>query len=199
MGALVRRGSGWSPTQRWDIPSAREALHFRMGGSSGSRRSMPDASFPLRCSCADQRSRPSKSTVGTGPGSPMSAQDPAGSPSFGPPMTRPWCGPTAQTGGRPSCGLHRTMPPEGETVQPHTWERSTSNSQPGEDGSKPCSISQRAATRLRSDHQPRITSRSTSCRNQRRRHRGAPRVRVSGWRGRTGHRHGLRLTSRSRR
>jgi hypothetical protein len=28
-------GSGWSPRQRWDLPSEREALHFRMGGSSG--------------------------------------------------------------------------------------------------------------------------------------------------------------------
>ena len=42
-------------------------------------------------------------------------------------------------------------------VQPHSWDLSTSNSQPGEDGSKPCSISQRAATRLRHDHQARIS------------------------------------------
>jgi hypothetical protein len=28
-------GSGWSPDRRWDLPSGREALHFRMGGSSG--------------------------------------------------------------------------------------------------------------------------------------------------------------------
>ena len=44
----------------------------------------------------------------------------------------------------------------------HIRDLSTSNSAPGEDGSKPCSISQRAASRLRQDHQARITSRSTS-------------------------------------
>ena len=38
-------------------------------------------------------------------------------------------------------------------VQPHIMDLSTSNSAPGEDGSKPCSISQRAAARLRHDHQ----------------------------------------------
>jgi hypothetical protein len=43
----------------------------------------------------------------------------------------------------------------------HCAPLSTSNSQPGEEGSKPCSISHRAATRLRSDHHARITSRST--------------------------------------
>ena len=47
-------------------------------------------------------------------------------------------------------------------VQPHIMDLSTSNSAPGEDGSKPCSISQRAATRLRHDHHARIMSRSTS-------------------------------------
>ena len=47
-------------------------------------------------------------------------------------------------------------------VQPHIMDLSTSNSAPGEDGSKPCSISQRAATRLRHDHHARITSRSMS-------------------------------------
>ena len=35
----------------------------------------------------------------------------------------------------------------------HLRDLSTSNSAPGEDGSKPCSISQRAAHRLRHDHQ----------------------------------------------
>ena len=40
--------------------------------------------------------------------------------------------------------------------------RSTSNSHPGASGSKPCSSSQRAAVRLRSDHQARIAPRSTS-------------------------------------
>ena len=44
----------------------------------------------------------------------------------------------------------------------HIRDLSTSNSAPGEDGSKPCSISQRAAFRLRHDHHARITSRSTS-------------------------------------
>ncbi len=47
-------------------------------------------------------------------------------------------------------------------VQPHIPDLSTSNSAPGEDGSKPRSISQRAATRLRHDHHAWITSRSTS-------------------------------------
>jgi hypothetical protein len=28
-------GSGWTLRQRWDLHDAREALHFRMGGSSG--------------------------------------------------------------------------------------------------------------------------------------------------------------------
>jgi hypothetical protein len=28
-------GSGWSPRLRWDLPEARDALHYRMGGSSG--------------------------------------------------------------------------------------------------------------------------------------------------------------------
>jgi hypothetical protein len=36
------------------------------------------------------------------------------------------------------------------------------DSQPGKDGSKPCSASQRMARRLRNDHHARITSRSTS-------------------------------------
>ena len=47
-------------------------------------------------------------------------------------------------------------------VQPHIRDLSTSTSQPGEDGSKPCSTSQRTASRLRNDHHARITSRSTS-------------------------------------
>jgi len=47
-------------------------------------------------------------------------------------------------------------------VQAHIRDLSTSNSQPGEFGSKPCSISQRETSRLRSDHHARITSRSTS-------------------------------------
>jgi hypothetical protein len=29
-------GSSWSTKLRWDMPEAREALHYRMGGSSGS-------------------------------------------------------------------------------------------------------------------------------------------------------------------
>ena len=44
----------------------------------------------------------------------------------------------------------------------HIRARSTSTSQPGADGSNPCSTSQRITDRLRSDHHPRITSRSTS-------------------------------------
>ncbi len=43
-----------------------------------------------------------------------------------------------------------------------SWDLSTANSQPGEDGSKPCSISHRAATSPLNDHHARITSRSTS-------------------------------------
>src|SRR6266496_4182880 len=42
-------------------------------------------------------------------------------------------------------------------VQPHSRDLSTSTSQPGEDGSKPCSTSQRTASRLRNDHHARIT------------------------------------------
>ena len=32
---LTGGGSGWSAGQRWDLREARDALHFRMGGSSG--------------------------------------------------------------------------------------------------------------------------------------------------------------------
>jgi hypothetical protein len=32
---LAGGGSGWSPRQRWDIQDEKEALHLRMGGSSG--------------------------------------------------------------------------------------------------------------------------------------------------------------------
>ena len=46
-------------------------------------------------------------------------------------------------------------------VRPYSRDLSTSTSQPGEDGSKPCSTSQRTARRLRSDHHAWITSRST--------------------------------------
>jgi hypothetical protein len=49
-----------------------------------------------------------------------------------------------------------------ELVQPHIRDLSTSTSQPGANGSKPCSSSQRIARRLRNDHHPWITSRSTS-------------------------------------
>ena len=48
------------------------------------------------------------------------------------------------------------------SARPHIRDLSTSTSQPGEDGSKPCSTSQRTASRLRNDHHARITSRSTS-------------------------------------
>ncbi len=44
----------------------------------------------------------------------------------------------------------------------HVWDRSTSTSHPGAFGSKPCSISQRIASRLRTDHHPRMASRSTA-------------------------------------
>jgi hypothetical protein len=47
-------------------------------------------------------------------------------------------------------------------VQPHSRDLSTSTSQPAENGSKPCSTSQRTARRLLNDHHARITSRSTS-------------------------------------
>ena len=56
----------------------------------------------------------------------------------------------------------RRARPCARLARPHIRDLSTSNSQPGMDGSKPCSTSQRAATRLRHDHHPRITSRSTS-------------------------------------
>ena len=56
----------------------------------------------------------------------------------------------------------RAMPSCRRCVQPQNWDLSTSTSQPGEDGSKPCSTSQRTAVRQRSDHHARITSRSTS-------------------------------------
>jgi hypothetical protein len=32
---LTGGATGWLPTQRWELPSEREELHFRMGGSSG--------------------------------------------------------------------------------------------------------------------------------------------------------------------
>src|ERR1700722_7457042 len=32
---LAGGGSGWSPAQRWDLPSERDALHVRVGLSSG--------------------------------------------------------------------------------------------------------------------------------------------------------------------
>ncbi len=47
-------------------------------------------------------------------------------------------------------------------AQSHIRDRSTSTSQPGAKGSKPCSLSQRTASRLRNDHHAWITSRSTS-------------------------------------
>lgn len=47
-------------------------------------------------------------------------------------------------------------------AQPHSTDLSTSTSQPGAVGSKPCSTSQRTPSRLRNDHHARITSRSTS-------------------------------------
>ncbi len=47
-------------------------------------------------------------------------------------------------------------------AQPHSRDLSTSTSQPGANGSKPCSTSQRTFSRLRTDPHARITSRSTS-------------------------------------
>jgi hypothetical protein len=32
---LTSGGKSWSPRQRWDMQDARDALHFRIGGSSG--------------------------------------------------------------------------------------------------------------------------------------------------------------------
>src|ERR1700722_1624004 len=106
-GAGGRRGNaGTSP------PPGRHCTSGS-GDRLENRHSMPDAGCPLRCSCVGRRSLPSKSTVGTGSESPMSARVPAGSPSSGLPMIQPWCGPTRQTDGSLSCGLHRTRPPEG--------------------------------------------------------------------------------------
>ena len=67
-------------------------------------------------------------------------------------------------------------------LRPRSCDLSTANSQPGEDGSKPCSISQRAARRLR-QRPPGggSTSRSAPVAvDLRRRRRGAPRARASG-------------------
>lgn len=47
-------------------------------------------------------------------------------------------------------------------AQPHIRALSTSTSQPGAKGSKPCSTSQRTISRLRNDHHAWITSRSMS-------------------------------------
>ncbi len=55
--------------------------------------------------------------------------------------------------------------PDGRSATDHVPRiraRSTSTSQPGADGSKPCSTSQRTAVRLRKDHHARMTSMSTS-------------------------------------
>jgi hypothetical protein len=49
-----------------------------------------------------------------------------------------------------------------EAVQHHSRDVSTSTSRPGRHGSKPCSTSQRTASRHRNDDQARTTSRSTS-------------------------------------
>ncbi len=32
---LTGAGIAWSPTRRWDLPTGREALHLRVGGTSG--------------------------------------------------------------------------------------------------------------------------------------------------------------------
>jgi hypothetical protein len=60
------------------------------------------------------------------------------------------------------CSMHQNALVTVRPAQPHSRDLSTSNSQPGADGSKPCSTSQRATSRLRNDHHARITSRSMS-------------------------------------
>lgn len=58
--------------------------------------------------------------------------------------------------------LRAAVPVAVRPVQPYSRALGTSISQPGEDGSKPCSKSQRTASSLRNDHRPRIALRSTS-------------------------------------
>ena len=87
------------------------------------RPSMLGASSLLRCSCADQPSPQSKSTVGTGSESLMSAQDPAGSRSFGLLTTQPRSPPTPQTVAGPSSGLQRPRPPESRVPLVHILQR----------------------------------------------------------------------------
>ena len=61
---LTGGGSGWSAGQRWDLREARDALHFRMGGSSGRvavrcPTRVLICGVPLWTSGHDSRSRPS--------------------------------------------------------------------------------------------------------------------------------------------
>jgi TetR/AcrR family transcriptional regulator, transcriptional repressor for nem operon len=72
------------------------------------------------------------------------------------------------TAGRTRASGHRrgrlVLVPRDGPAPPQRTARSTSSSAPGVSGSKPCSSSQRDATRLRQAHQPRSASRSTgSC------------------------------------
>ncbi len=60
------------------------------------------------------------------------------------------------------CSMHQNALVAVGPAQPYSRDLSTSNSQPGADGSKPCPTSQRATSRLRNDHHARITSRSMS-------------------------------------
>lgn len=68
-------------------------------------------------------------------------------------------GPTCSASTTPPC-----MPSAGQPGAPaapsHIRDLSTSTSQPGANGSKPCSINQRTISRLRNDHHAWITSRS---------------------------------------
>lgn len=61
-----------------------------------------------------------------------------------------------------ACSMRQNARASVGPAQPHSRDLSTSTSQPGANGSKPCSISQRTPSRLRNDHHARITSRSTS-------------------------------------
>ncbi|CAL9420864.1 hypothetical protein SUDANB67_03040 [Nocardiopsis dassonvillei] len=61
-----------------------------------------------------------------------------------------------------ACSMRQNALPAAGPAQPHSRDLSTSTSQPGAKGSKPCSTSQRTPSRLRNEHHARITSRSTS-------------------------------------
>jgi len=176
VGARVGRRERLVAEQRWDLPLQGGAA-LADGDRLESRHSMPGAEFLLRSSCVDQRSRGSKSTVGTGAESPMSAQDPAGSPSFGLLMTQPWCGPTPQTDDSPSSGLRRTRSAESTILSISLTSGIAARRTRSRRGRVEAVLNQPSgATRLRSDHQARSRRGRRRRRNQRRRHPGAPRV-----------------------